>query len=365
MVKRSILITGATGHLGSQILKLILLKSNSYVNLLIRAGSKAEAEIRLKKLIEQINCKIADFEIRKRVSVFRGDITEKNLGLSKKDLMKLYNEVEEIYHCAAITGFSVPIKSAQMVNVNGSKHLLSIADRCHQLTRFNFISTTFILGNKEHTLKEDDLDIGQKFNNAYEQSKFEAELLISKYNSNGLIISIFRPSVIVGNYSTGETLKFKMFYESLRIMSSGLFDSLPVNLEVVHNLIPADIAAKAIYTLASNERVSNTYHIISSNNVSCYDFMRKAALYFGYKNPKWIRFDKFDINRISAVQRIMLGPFLPYFNYKGKYSAKQTHKILKKYNVLLPEINDQFLNRMFQYCLDVGYIRTRNTHIQP
>ena len=43
----------------------------------------------------------------------------------------------------------------------------------------------------------DDLDVGQHFRNTYEQSKFEAECLISRVRGQ-LPITVLRPSIIVG-----------------------------------------------------------------------------------------------------------------------------------------------------------------------
>jgi nucleoside-diphosphate-sugar epimerase len=49
---------------------------------------------------------------------------------------------------------------------------------------------------------------GQEFRNHYEETKFEAELAVRKAMADGLPVTIYRPGIVVGDSSTGETQKY-------------------------------------------------------------------------------------------------------------------------------------------------------------
>ncbi|MFH1824413.1 MAG: SDR family oxidoreductase [Candidatus Firestonebacteria bacterium] len=357
---KNIFITGSTGFLGMNILRYILQDDNIYVYLLIRGNSEAEVKKRGWEIINKIYSKgDSNDRIVKRVNFIKGDVSQFNLGLNKKTREELFNYVDSIYHCAALTGFRVSLNEISKANVEGTKNILEFAIKCKKMKRFNYISTAFIVGNKNCTFTEKDFDVGQKFNNTYEQTKFEAERLVRKYNKNGLRVSIFRPSIIVGKYLTGETTNFKMFYEPLHFFSQELFKEVPVDLEVEHNLVPIDAVAEAVCILAEKEEKEGTYHIISTDNIKCHHFMDLSAIFFGYNNPKWVPLDKSIMRKFTPIQKKILIPFIPYFNYKAKFSSKETETILRKYNFKYPPINDSFINRLFEFCNKVGFIKKK------
>lgn len=358
-IPKNIFITGSTGFLGSHILRQILLQDSSKLHLLIRGKNEEEVEKKGLAVLEKAIEGKPTEKILKRINLIRGDVSEIDLGLSKEILRKLFSNVNEIYHCAAMTGFRIPLAVIRKVNVVGTENILKFAIRCKQIRRLNYISTAFIVGNKDCVFSENDFEIGQKFNNTYEQTKFEAEKLAHNYKKKGLKISIFRPSVIVGEYYSGETTNFRMFYEPLHFLSLELFKEVPVDLEVEHNLVPIDAVAKAIYILAENEKNEDVYHIVSPDNIKCYYFMDLAAKFFGYKNPKWVPLDKSVLERFTPIQKRIIAPFIPYFNYRVKFSSSKTENVLKKYKFEYPEINEQFINRLFNFCHKAGFINKR------
>jgi len=357
---KNIFITGATGLLGSNILKQILLQSNSNVNLLIRGVNERKVKQRGHALLEKIYKNRLDNKLLKRINLIRGDIVEHNLGIDDDVFKKLTGRIDDIYHCAAATGFRITLEKARQVNIGGAKNVLELAVKCNNLRKLSYISTAFIIGNKEGVFSEDDIDLGQKFNNAYEQSKFEAELLVREQKNRRFYISVFRPSIIIGDYYTGETTNFKMPYNALRVFSLELLNEVPANINTPLNLISVDVAARAIYILGSNENRDTIYHIISPTNIMSGHFFDSAAEYFGYRNPKFIPIERFDMKRLSNVQFQLISPFIPYFNYKALYTSKKTEAILRTYNFQYPPINESLYTRIFNYCVKVGFIKIKN-----
>ena len=208
---KTILLTGVTGLLGAYILKLILVETDFKIVLIIRAKDRNQAKKRFMiSLTEKFGeCFCQAFS--KRIDIIRGDITKKNLSLNQNECYHLRKTVNEIYHCAALAEFRQPIERVRNVNVEGTENLFEFACRCSKLSKVNYIISTFIAGNNKGRFSENDLNRGQRFNNTYEQSKFEAELLLNRYKNKDFKIVVYRPSIVVGEYASGMTNNFKGF----------------------------------------------------------------------------------------------------------------------------------------------------------
>src|SRR5207249_2624688 len=126
--------------------------------------------------------------------------------------------VSEIYHSAACTRFDQKLEQARRINLKGTENVLNFARRARQsgnFMRLHHVSTAYIAGNRTGVIKEDDLDYGQDFFNTYEQSKYETELMLERARAE-VPITIYRPSIIVGDSRTGRTLHFFVLYEPMK-----------------------------------------------------------------------------------------------------------------------------------------------------
>jgi len=160
-------------------------------------------------------------QYRKNLTVLKGDITFPDLGIKDSHLRKtLSQKIHIIYHCAALPQFRTDINIIRKINVDGTRHILDFASQANKngyLSKVNHISTVYVVGTKSNIVfSEDMLQLGQKFNNSYEQSKYEAEVLIKNYPHNNLNISIFRLSMVIGETKTGKTNTFRLFYDPIK-----------------------------------------------------------------------------------------------------------------------------------------------------
>ena len=355
-MKKDILITGASGFLGLHILKIILSKSDCNVNLLIRRKKDKSADQRGYELVSHIY-KDNINNISRKIRIIQGEITKENLGIKDVIITKLINTVEEIYHCAALTDFSVSWGEVSKVNVYGTENVLEFAEQCRKIKKVNYISSAFIAGDKEGAFSENDFDVNQGFNNPYEKSKFEAELLVRKYISKGLKIKIFRPSILAGVYFDGEAPSRQMFYQLLRFFYLNLFDEAPLDVDTFYNIIPVDMAAMAIYTLANSGTASDVYHIISPNNIRLTNIINLSIDFFGFKDCKFTSVKNFDMNKLTPTQKKLIKPYLPYFNYKCIFTSKKTEAELKRYNFTYPIINEEYLKRTLNFWIKSGFLK--------
>jgi thioester reductase-like protein len=343
-----ILITGSTGLLGSQMLKLLISESKGKIFLLIRGITQNEVSEKYKVLMQLHIQEGNELNKGSKIQILKGDLMEANLGIRDYDYRMLCNSVTEIYHCAALTDFHASLDKVRNVNVEGTKNVLEFARNCRDLRKVHYISTVFIAGMHKGSFYERDLEMGQQFNNSYEQSKFEAELLIKKYIKEGLNISVFRPSVIVDEYYNVATRHSGLLYQLFKLLVLEVFDELPVSSNTVLNLMPCDIAAKQIYILSKNGRIG-TYHIINTVDISLRHIISIACDYFGCHTPKFLDIENYKFRKVSAAKKRILEPFIPYFNLNAIFKADKSFAMLKSLNFECLEITDKHIYRLLKY----------------
>lgn len=350
--------------MGWKLVKNILDETDSKLYLLVRQNSQKTVRERIGELVNKSYSGKKRRGIRSRLIVVKGDITKKNLGLTKTQIEDLSKKINIIYHSAALCQFNVHIEVIRKINVEGTKNVLDFALKCksnNQFKSLHHISTVAILGDKGGVLYENSLDMGQGFNNTYEKTKFEAEKLVNRYRKKGLIASIYRPSVIVGDSIRGEASDFQMFYRPLHIFSIEILDEIPANKDLEYNLVPVDYTARAIYLISSDRNNDNkNYHLTNPSTITLKFLLNAASSYFGFKKPKIIPKNKFNFRKLRGFRRKAIEPYLPYFNHKDMaFDAANFKKAINGSSFAWPVINRKLLRRLFKYCVDVKYINPK------
>jgi hypothetical protein len=115
-------------------------------------------------------------------------------------------------HGAAEVRFDLPWEVMERQNVLGAENILALARRFAErgkLHRLDYVSTTYIAGDRRGLCREDEIDLGQGHRNEYERSKRVAELAVDRERKKGLPVAVHRPSIIVGDSRTGKASSFK------------------------------------------------------------------------------------------------------------------------------------------------------------
>jgi thioester reductase-like protein len=245
-----VLLTGATGFLGMELLARLLQGGDRRVWALVRASCDAAAQERMRALLATL---VPDPEaILHRVVAVAGDLTEPGLGLAPSRRSEITRSVDEVIHSAASVSFTLPLERARAINVTGTRRVLDLARECAAhgpLRRFAHVSTAYIAGTHRGVFSENDLERGQGFNNTYERSKWEAERLVRGHGSE-LPIQVFRPSIVVGDELTGWTASFNVIYTPLRAYAGGSLRLLPARRSAPVDIVPVSYVASAILGLA-------------------------------------------------------------------------------------------------------------------
>lgn len=362
-MSEAIFLTGGTGFLGSYLLRILLQQKEKLVISLSRGSTRKEAKERIYKAISLRQNQINSYNIK----IVLGDIRQKNLGLSYSIYNNIAKQTTVIYHTAALCDFGASLSLARQVNVRGTENVLKFALQCKKNKGFkgvHYISTVAVAGSKKGIFKEKDLEVGQGFNNAYEQSKFEAEQLVVRYREKGLPITVYRPSIITGHSKTGYTSNFRVFYQPLHIFSLELFDEIPADKNSLHYLTPVDTTAESIHLLSTQIHSNNqTYHVFNPHGITFGSFLDVASKYFNFHKPKMIPFEDFPKEKLTPIQWALIEPYVPYFNYKIKFHSKKTNSVLNKTSFNWPEVDGHFLKRLFKFCLISGFLKRKKNKL--
>lgn len=145
---KAVFITGATGFMGKVLVEKLLRSCPEIENifLLIRPKKQQTVDHRLQELLssplfEKLRREYPE-QILKIVPIC-GDVTEKELGISKADQNILTELVSVVFHSAATVKFDEALKLSITINMVGTKELLCLCRRMYQLEALIHVSTAY------------------------------------------------------------------------------------------------------------------------------------------------------------------------------------------------------------------------------
>jgi thioester reductase-like protein len=370
LMDNAVFLTGATGFVGMELLARYLERSDRHVYALVRAGEDAAAEERMRRTL--LDLFGPGHRHGERVTAVRGDVTRAGMGVAG-GVDWLTERVSEIVHGAASVSFELESQAARTINVDGTRRVLEFAERCHArgtLRRMSYVSTAYVAGEHSGCFSEDDLDVGQRFRNTYEQSKFEAECLIARSRGQ-LPITIFRPSIIVGERESGWTASFNVLYWPLRAFARGAYAALPARRDAPVDVVPVDYVADAMFALSQcPEAQGATFNLTAGANASTVGelvelatrfFKRpvprliEPALYRRVVHPLLVRAAEDERSR-RALSRSEV--YFPYFAMRVRFDERRSRIALRGAGISCPPLASYF-ERLVRFALAAEWGRRR------
>ncbi|MFZ3590768.1 SDR family oxidoreductase [Bacillus sp. DJP31] len=333
--------TGFPGFISTQLI-IQLLKDYSpikQVYLLVLPSMKEKAENELSSICEEHKVSSDLF------TLVEGDITASNLGIKPELHKELQLYVTHFYHLAAIYDLAVPKAIAHKVNVEGTRQVLTFVATISSIERFIYFSTAYVAGKRTGLIKEDELQMGQQFHNHYDQTKYEAELLVQA-RMDLIPTTIIRPGIVVGHSETGETAKFDGPYFILNFLDRLRFLPIIPNMgSGVHplNLVPIDYLIRATSYLSHSQiGEGNVYHLTNPHPYPVKDIYKAMMKEFINKKPVGtvpVSLVKsfLSISFIRKWLRVELET-LDYFTWNASFDCNQAQRDLQGTNITCPDL---------------------------
>lgn len=249
-----ILVTGATGFLGSELI-LQLNGQGKKVRALKRENSVIPTLLKDNALIEWVVADINDIS----------------------DLEDAFEGIRQVFHCAAMVSFN-PADKAQLlkINIEGTSN---IANLCvSNNVRMLHVSSVAALGEPKKGMplitEKDYWEYDSKVH-SYAISKYEGEMEVWRSIAEGLDAVIVNPSVIIGKNAgfEGSGAIFKLVKEGLSFYTRG-----------ATGIVDVQDVAKSMILLMDSE-ISGERFTISAENYHYKQFFAEIAQGFGVKAP--------------------------------------------------------------------------------
>ena len=272
---KCILLTGATGFLGSHILRELNGKDVTVICLV-------RDNLKLNRIIEYYFPKE---KYRFKHIVVEGDIEKSRFGLDDEMYDKLVGKVDMVIHTAARVNHAGHYEDFERTNVLGTKNVIDFCKDARAILHHTSTASVSGSGTVEQTspdAKFDEfcLNIGQKYmQNVYIHSKYKAEELVLQARAEGLMANIYRIGNLTWRTYDG---KFQInahtngFVQRCKgLLKVGVYGERIADYTI--DFTQVDACAEAFVILCFHKKVNNVYHLYNPRTCTIKTLSRKYA----------------------------------------------------------------------------------------
>ena len=278
-----ILVTGATGLLGSH-LTAALLMQNKKVRALYRDKSKIQ---NTKKILAYYTSEVDKYF--SQIEWHEADVTD------YFSLQEPFTNVTEVYHCAGLVSFNEnESKQLYAINAEGTEYVINtcldkgIKRFCH----VSSVATLQIEANKKYI---DEFSVWKTAagNSSYAITKYRGEFEAWRGAAEGMNVLVVNPSVILGAGCWGQS--------STQLITR-CYKGLPVYTEGVTGYVDVRDVANCMIKLMDENKFGQRY-ILNSENLSFRQVTTELRRVFG-KGPAKFKAGKFLLNLVRYLDGI-------------------------------------------------------------
>jgi amino acid adenylation domain-containing protein/thioester reductase-like protein len=271
-LSRELLLTGATGFLGSRLLVELLARGET-VACLVRARDEEDGRQRLALALAQQG---HEGPLGRRVRVVPGDIEARQFGLDDAAYDRLCTRTDRVIHSAAAVSHALPYGALRGPNVQGTATVLALTRRAcpGRLYQVSTLSVLVATDLEETCFSEaSDPERATMVLGGYAQSKWAAEHLLRQ---RGPFVCL-RPGLLTGDSVTGRPAPrcqlawFIQGIAALGCLPAGDHDRLRFD------VTPVDVAARALAAIVGKNPPSGVFHVASRRGASLADLLAALA----------------------------------------------------------------------------------------
>ena len=356
---KTVLLTGANGFIATHIARNLLTNEDIKILALVRASDTPAAHFKLAR--EWLDYPELINVLGAKIQAIRGDVCKPNLGLDEEEYIDKTKKTTHIIHCAADWRF-LSLDELRKTNVQGTANVIAFANEAnkHHLKRLSHVSTAYVAGKATGTISENQLTDQYGFSTDYERSKYEGELLIQVAKKE-LPVSIFRPSMVVGDSKTGAIKTFNTLYFPLRLFLTGKMRVMPVSRSLKINMVPVDYVAKMVTMLTFEPKAEGkTFHVVAPYESlpklgELLNFTQKWAkteLVCKLPSPMFLPMSTSSMKIVLKLQRAFTGnrrvsdalvSLSPYFSENRQFSRDNLDNLVGPYDLKWQEIMPKLL----------------------
>jgi nucleoside-diphosphate-sugar epimerase len=284
--RRSVLVTGASGVLGSAVVEAL---ASHDVTSLSHSGS-ANGDTR----------------------ALQGSVEHPKLGLDDRTYDELCNRIDCVVHCAATSHYSTREADVHAINVGGTQNVASLCEQAG--------AHLYHVGTALDTQREDapapDAAVAEPARRSpfsrepYLQSKRDAEDVV---RDSGVSATILRPSLVIGDRESGATPAFQGIHTLMRFILTETYGVVPAISTDLADFLPRDTIAGAIACLISDDEKPALCWLTAGANAPTMQRVVDIAMDYAHEiglDPPLPRF--MDPEVIDRLVRPALLPELPH-----------------------------------------------------
>jgi dihydroflavonol-4-reductase len=247
------LVTGATGFVGSHVVRQLLAKGDT-VRVLVRPASSMRA-------LESLDVQVAQGDVRDASAV-----------------RQAARGVKRIYHVAA--DYRLWAKDPLEIyetNVRGTRNVL---DAIHAgMDRVVYTSTVATIAVRRDQLPDETTEASlDEMIGHYKRSKLMAEHLVLDAAARGLPVVIVNPTTPVGPGDWRPTPTGQVIVDFLR-------RRLPAYVQTGLNVVPVEDVARGHLLAAEHGRIGERY-LLGGRNMTLHDILDTLSVYSGERSPR-------------------------------------------------------------------------------
>ncbi|MCH7323923.1 amino acid adenylation domain-containing protein [Solibacillus sp. MA9] len=354
----TVLVTGATGFLGSHI-----------ANKLVEEGKRVVLVVRGDNANQRVNDTVQYFfnkEVSSQIEVVNGNLTEKYLGLKEEEFNELALSIDAIIHSAADVRHFGDREHFEKINVQGTQNIFELVEVNPKIV-FHHISTVGVvedlLAEGKWSLLEGTTEMpdGLSVESVYTDTKMIAEKWVLDKVKEGKQVFVYRMGNLVGRYCDGKfqsNIDANAFYRMLKLMILG--NKAPNVLWKV-DFTPIDFASEVVVkSVLKTDNPQRVYHVSHPNPIT-FEKLIAELNELGF-DITLVERDAYNSYILSeGVSEEVKNLAVAQLDGDGAndsnavYDSTNTMKVLELANI--PALDTEYIGKLINHAISVGFIK--------